>query len=187
MEYSLPKTVNINNREYAIRYDYRSILDILVMLNDPELSSGEKGLILLNIFYVDPATITDYDTAVKEAFRFIDGGREEIKGKSPRLVDWEQDLQYIISPVNRVLGKEIREENDLHWWTFLSAYMEIGGECLFSQIVSIRDKKSRGKKLEKYELEWLKKNRSIVEFKQKFTKDQTDLINQWTGGGDNNA
>ena len=71
----------------------------------------------------------------------------------------------------------------LHWWTFLSAYMEIGGDCLFSQIVSIRDKKARGKKLEKYEKDWLRRNSDLVEFKVKYSDEENELAREWMGGG----
>lgn len=179
----LPKTVLIDNKEYEIRYDFRAILDILIMLNDPDLSASDKGLGIISIFYVSPDGITDYGEAIKKCFEFIDMGETREKEKSPRLVDWEQDFQYIVAPVNRVLGREIRENADLHWWTFMSAYMEIGSECLFSQIVSIRDKKARGKKLEKYESEWLKRNKDLVYLKQHISEAEQAKINEWTGGG----
>lgn len=183
MNYSLPKSVFINGEEFKIRYDFKAILDILAMLNDPELSSAEKGSALITIFYTEPEKITDYSEAIKKCFEFIDCGTED-RGKSPKLVDWEQDFQYIVAPVNRVLGMEIRE-SDVHWWTFISAYMEIGSDCLFSQIVSIRDKQARGKKLEKSESEWLSRNRHLVAFKQRFTEEETNMISAWTGGGMN--
>ena len=47
----------------------------------------------------------------------------------------------------------------LHWWTFLGAYMEIG-ESLFSQILSVRMKKAKGKKLEDWEREFYKENKT---------------------------
>ena len=68
----------------------------------------------------------------------------------------------------------------LHWWTFLSAYMEIGGDCLFSQIVSIRDKQARKKKLEKHERDWLRRNGDLVRLKSQYTKEDEDLIKEWT-------
>ena len=58
------------------------------------------------------------------------------------LMDWEQDAPIIIPSVNRVLGKEIRALPYLHWWTFMGAYMEIG-ESLFSQVVSLRKKRTQ--------------------------------------------
>lgn len=190
MNYSLPKTVNIDGTEYAIRYDFRVILDILEMLNDPELDNADKAEALIIMFYVDPEKIRSPQKAVEACFSFIDQGKPQGR-KSPKLIDWEQDFDYIISPVNRVLGYECRaleynqEENTggLHWWTFLSAYMEIGSECLLSQIISIRDKRARGKTLEKHEREWYNRNRDLVELKHTYTAAEDELVNQWLGGG----
>ena len=37
MSYGLPKSVDIDGQEFAIRYDYRVILDIFEAMNDPDL------------------------------------------------------------------------------------------------------------------------------------------------------
>ena len=192
MNYYLPKTVTVGGEDLQIRYDFRVILEILEMLADPELEAAEKAEALITMFYVNPEQLTDAKEAVEQCYAFIDMG-EENNTKSPRLVDWEQDFNYIISPINRVLGREVREipydvENNtggLHWWTFMSAYMEIGGDCMFSQIVSIRDKKARGKKLEKHEKEWLRRNQHIVDFKRKYSEAENELAKEWMGGGKN--
>lgn len=191
MRYGLPKSVEIDGTEFDIRYDYRIILDIFEALNDPELDNQERAFAVLYMFYLDFDSIPDYSKAVKELFRFINGGKlEEDKKKITRLVDWEQDYQYIIAPVNRVLGYEIRsveydpETNTggVHWWTFLSAYTEIG-DCLFAQIVRIRDKKAKGKKLDKADQEFYKKNKDIVDIKARYTEAEDALVKMWTGSG----
>ena len=60
----------------------------------------------------------------------------------------------------------MRSEEYMHWWTFLGAYMEVG-ESTFSTIVSIRDKKRRGKKLEKWEEDYYKEHKNMVDLKTK--------------------
>lgn len=189
MGYGLPKSVEINGEEFPIRYDYRVILDIFEAINDPELNDGERALAVLQMFYPDFVKIKDYDMAIKECLKFINGGKEEtISKKQPRLVAWDQDFPYIVAPINRVLGYDIRSteydiENNtggLHWWTFLSAYMEIG-DCLFAQIVGIRDKKSKGKKLDKADQEFYRKNREIIDIKTHYTDAENDLVKAWTG------
>lgn len=186
MNFSLPKSVTIDGEEYAIRYDFRVILEIIVMLQDEELDGADKAEALLTMFYVDrfPA---DVNKAVDACFDFIDNS-DRPKRKQPRLTDWEQDFEYIIAPVNRVLGYETRavdydpqtNTGGVHWWTFLSAYMEIGGDCLYSQIVSIRDKQARKKKLEKSERDWLRRNGDLVRLKSRYTQTEEDLIKEWT-------
>ena len=190
MNLYLPHTVTIDNKEYRIRTDFRVILEIIEALNDPDLKNEEKAEALLTMFYIDlPKDLLE---AVKQAYRFIDMGKNETK-KRPKIMDWEQDFEYIIAPVNRVLGKEIRtipydyatDEGGLHWWTFMSAYMEIGGDCLYSQIIQMRDKVVRHKKLEKYEREWLTRNRDLVTIKTRYSDKDDEMLKRLLGGGKN--
>ena len=188
MNYSLPKKLTVCGVEYDIRYDLRCILDIISAMEDTELSNQEKAFVAVSIFYHDFSNMpyANYQEAVERCFWFINGGADRLKNSEKRLVCWEQDFQHILSAVNRVVGADVREipydeeENTggLHWWTFLTAYMEIG-ECLFSQIVRIRDLKSRGKKLDKAEEEWYRRNRHLVDFRQTFTEAEEEILSGW--------
>lgn len=179
MNYSLPTTVFIGDEEYSIRSDYRAILDILEALSDPELSDEDKIICIIEIFYEDVPVYDLWEEAVKECFKFINMDDGESPSKpAPRLMDWAQDFPYIVSPINKVIGKEIRSLDYLHWWTFLAAYYEIG-ECTFSQIVSIRSKKAKGRPLEKWEKEWYREHRDMVDFKTNYTEAEKDLLKRW--------
>lgn len=194
MNYGLPTTLPVGGREVPIRTDFRVALDIMEAMNDPELEESDKAVVALQLFYPQFDDVTDYDEAIKECFKFLDGGAETKRKGGARLVDWEQDFQHIISPVNRVLGYEARAvpykewydddgwhcEGGLHWWTFLSAYMEIGSDCMFSTIVSIRDKVKRHKKMNKEEREWYRRNRDLVDIKTHYTEAENDLEKEWT-------
>lgn len=189
MNYGLPTSVEIDGVDFAIRYDFRAILDIFEALNDPDLEQWERILAALQIFYIDFDQLTDYNTAAVECFKFINGGNEDdTKKKSPKLMDWEQDFPYIVAPVNRIIGKEIRsipydEETNtggLHWWTFLSAYTEIG-ECFFAQVVRIRDLKARGKTLDKSDREFYRRNRDVIDIKTRYSDAENELLSAWTG------
>lgn len=190
MGYGLPTSVEIGGESFAIRYDYRAVLEIFEALNDPELNDQERAYVMLQLFYVDFEALTNYDAAIAACFWFIDGGEEfENRKRGPRLVDWTMDFPRIVSPINRVLGYEIRAKmydpntntGGVHWWTFLAAYMEIG-DCLFAQIVGIREKKAKGKNLEKSDREFYRKNRDIIDFKTQYTMAEDDILKRWTGG-----
>ena len=75
--------------------------------------------------------------------------------------------------INRVAGKEIRQEENIHWWTFLGWFMEIG-ECTYSQVLSIRSKKAKGKNLEKWEQEFYSENRKIIDIQEKMTEEEKE-------------
>ena len=191
MRYDLPKSVVINGVEFKIRYDYRVILYLFEIINDPEIDDQERALAVLQNFYVDFEELMDYEAAIRECYWFINGGKyeENPKQKIVKVMDWSQDFQLIVAPINRVLGYEIRSQEydsntntgGVHWWTFLSAYQEIG-DCLFAQVVRIREKKARGKALDKSDRDFYRKNRDLVDIKVHYTEIKDELVKQWTGG-----
>lgn len=165
--YELPTTLTVGDREYAIRSDYRDILTVLASQKDEDLDSRMKALVLLKIMYPDWQDI-DKDhigDALKAAVDFIDCGYQDDGKPKPQLVDWEQDAKLIIPAINKIAGKEVRQEQYMHWWTFFSYYMEIG-ESLFSEVVNIRSKKAKGKKLEKYERDFYRDNKALVDIRK---------------------
>lgn len=181
MMYNLPKRLEVGGKEYDIRSDYRAVLDICTALSDPELSAQEKALVTLQIFYPDFESMDpeDYKEALEKCYWFVDcGDDDDTKQSAPKLMDWEQDFPYIIAPVNRVLGKEVRDIEYLHWWTFVSAYNEIG-DCTYAQIVRIRQKRAKGEKLDKEEAKWYRQNRRIIDFKMKFTDEDNNAFKEW--------
>lgn len=183
MIYTLPETVEIGSVEYLVRWDYRPILDICAALSDPELTEQERAFVVLSIFYPDFENIPQkhYQEAIDRCFWFINCGEDQQKKvKSPKVVDWEQDFNLMASPINRVLGYEIRSDKPLHWFTFMSAYQEIG-DCTFAQVVRIRDRKARGKSLDKQDREWYRRNRQLVDFKTTYTSAEEDLMKEWCG------
>lgn len=174
--WKLPTKLDINGKEWEIRTDYRVILDVIAALSDPDLDDTEKWLACLIILYIDFEKMpqSDYMEACKQAKNFIDMGLDnETKKVKPRTMDWEQDAQLIIPAVNKVLGKEVRAEEYMHWWTFLSAYMEIG-ECAFSHILNIRYKKANNKKLDKWEQEYMRDNPDLVKLKPKLSAEELE-------------
>lgn len=183
MMWDLPIAVEINGKQHQIRNkcDYRVVLDVICALNDNELTDEEKIKCALFIFYEDVSQIDDFETAIKEMFRIINGGEveEQTNDNKPRLMDWEHDFPVLVAPINRVLGYEVRSVDYLHFYTFLSAYYEIG-ECTFSTIVSIRSKRAKGKKLDKWELDYLREHRKMVELPQKLTSEEQELLDsEW--------
>lgn len=178
--WELPTSLSVGGVGFAIRTDYRVILDILVMFQDPEIEPDEKVWEMLKILYVDFDSIPDerYGEAAERASEFIDMGIEDDGKLSPRLMDWEQDASIIAPAVNGVMGRDVRAAEYIHWWTFLSAYMEIR-ESLFTEVVSIRRKLAKGKKLEKAEREFYRDNRALVNLKKKYTAEDEKILDSW--------
>lgn len=186
-KYKLKKSVEIGGKPYDIRCEYSVILDIFEALNDPDLNDNERACAALIMFYPDFEEIPaeNYQEALQQCFRYINGGKEEeTTKKQPKMVDWGQDFPYIVSAINRVIGYDVRDVDydcgsnigGVSWESFLSAYYEIGGDCLFSQIVRIREKLARNKKLDKGEREWYNKNRNLVDFKKTYSEAESEML-----------
>lgn len=177
----LPTRLDVCGESYAIRSDFRAVLDICAALEDPELDNQEKAFVALDILYEDFESIPleHYQEAITQCFWFINCGDTEEPVKTPKLMNWKQDFKLIVAPINRVTGTEIRSVEYMHWWTFIAAYYEIG-DCLFAQVVRIRDMKARGKKLDKADREFYRRNKSIVDIKTTYTTAEQDLLKEWT-------
>lgn len=177
----LPTSVEVGGQEYKIRSDFRAILDIFCVLNDPELDEQERAYATLDIFYPDFEHMPQehMQEAINRCMEFIEGdGPKSTNKKQPKMVDWEQDFPLIVAPINRVMGCEIRAAEYIHYYTFIAAYQEIG-ECTFSQVVSIRNKLARGKKLDKQDQEWYRRNRHLVDLERKYTQADDEVLGKW--------
>ena len=173
MEFGLPKSLEVNGREEPIRYEYMAVLDAISALNDPELENREKLFSFLYIIYenFEDFSPDDYEPAFNAAMEFVNNGVEEERRTNVKMVDFEQDYRIMIPAINRVAGREIREDYNIHWWTFLGWFMEIG-ECTYGTVLGIRRKKSEGKKLEKWEKEFYDKNKKMVDIRPKLTEEE---------------
>lgn len=169
--WELPTSLNVGGVDYAIRTDFRDILFILEHFSDPEYEADERALICLIVLYPDFDTmpIEHYQEAFDKGIEFIDAGMTKNTKARPSLVDWAQDAPLIVPAVNHVLGTEIRATQYLHWWSFISAYMEIK-DSLFSSVLTIRYKRAQHKKLDKQEQDFLKENRELIQIRHKDTQ-----------------
>lgn len=170
----LPKTIKVGEKEEPIRTDFRDILTIFTAFNDEELSLEEKMLVCLRIIYINMDDINPdlYYEAYEKAVAFININQSHYDCKDDfRLMDWEQDEQLIFAAVNKVAGTEVRLFDYMHWWTFMGYYMGIG-ESLFADVVNIRAKKHKHKKLDAHEIEFYKSNKEMVDLRTRYTKEE---------------
>ena len=172
--WELPETAEIGGQVYELNTDFRDILEILSYLNEPDHPEYLRWRIAIALFYEGEIPKENYIEAMQYLSAFISYGEADTK-PGPKLLDWEQDAYAIVADVNKVAGTEIRSLPYLHWWTFLSYFQAIG-EGQLSTIVSIRDKMRRGKKLEKWEQDYYRENKSRVDFKKKYSAE--DLVEQ---------
>lgn len=176
----LPTTLRIKERDAPIQTDFRRALIVMQAMDDPELSSIEKNYIMLDaIIGVENLRKDEYEEALKQVTWYLDGGRKyDDTIKHRKLMDWQQDEQMIFSAVNDVAHQETRAVPYMHWWTFLGYFNEIR-EGLFSQVLLIRQKQSKGKELDKAEKEFYAENKELIDLKKKLTKEEQEENDRW--------
>lgn len=166
----LPTYLEINGKQHRIlNTDYRNALIIFQALNDPNLTEQEKQWIMIDALVGrDNLNKKDIQAAALQCMWYLDGGKtyDDIKNRhDPKTMDWKQDEQLIFSAVNHVAGKELRTEKYIHWWTFLGYFNEIQ-DGLFSYVLAIRQKKAKGKKLDKGEMEYFNAHKEMIEIRE---------------------
>lgn len=192
----LPKTLTINGKSYRIRTDFRNILRIFEAFADKDLSDKEKMLVCLRRMFVDFSKLPydDYKEAYEQVYWFIGCGKPEEKRPPVRTFNWIKDEPLMFPAVNKAAGFEVRAVPYLHWWTFMGYFESIDAESLFGTVLSIRQKKARGKKLEKYEREFMQNNKALMALDVEEAKPRTaeeklldmfnDLIAEDSEGGE---
>lgn len=159
----LPTALEIGGQDYTINPDFRNVLTIFEAFSDDLLTDREKAYICLKRLYISGIPYKHVEEAIRKAYWFCDGGdMPKTKPDEIRTIDWKHDEQIIFPAVSKTMSiPDVRSLPYLHWWTFLGCFGEIG-EGLFSTVLSIRRKKSKGKKLEKYEQEFFKQNKELI-------------------------
>lgn len=178
--WKLPVTAEIGGKEYPIRADFRDIFEVLRFLTSPDYPNYARWPLAIGYFFEGTIPEEHQKEALDYLSEFIAYGALDAR-PGPKLLDWEQDAQIIVADINKVAGKEIRAENFIHWWTFLSYFYGIG-EGQLSTVVSIRAKKAKGKKLEKWEQEYYRENRKKIDFRTPDTKENEairEYFNKW--------
>ena len=167
----------VRGQEFAIRSDYRAVLDAISALRDPELSPQEQTLACLEILYPDWKRLPDLSAAAQAAMVFINCGKP-VEAAVPKtaLVDWDTDAAIMAPAVDKVLGYSCRRCAYLHWWEFIGAFGCIG-DGQFAQVISIRNKRLHGKKLDKAEQEFVRNNPDLVTLpKHKLTSEEEEFF-----------
>ena len=154
---------------YAIRSDYRDVLELLRWLNgqaDPALDQSERWYVAMRLFYPEFAALPQplWSDATQFLTEFLAAGRREQPRPGPALMDWQQDAPLIAAGISKAAGQDVRTLPYLHWWSFL-AWFDAIGEGSFATVVAIRDKLRRGKRLENWELDYYRTHRAVVELR----------------------
>lgn len=179
----LPTTLNVAGVECPIRYQFKPCLAIMQAFEDQELTNDEKILIMLDILYAEDEfgedTILE---AIDKAIWFLSqGNTQPVKEEKP-LSRLDKDEQLIFAAVNEVAHTDIRTDDNLHYWTYLSYMQAINSHSLFASIIRIREKRNKGIKLEPEEKKFYKEHKEMIDLQDPTEEDKAfvDFINSIT-------
>ena len=111
--------------------------------------------------------------AVTKAIRFIDCDQEyKTNTSDQRIFSFKKDAMYIFSGINATHHIDI-EENNIHWWKFMSLFMDMKPDCMFGELTYYRKRKNDGK-LTKEEKEQYKKIKDLVDLEDKVVTKQSE-------------
>lgn len=128
-----PETISADGRNYPILTDFRDWLKFSDMMNDKEISSGEKILMLSDWFLNPPECVSpelvraifDFYKAENLDFKPDFHGDSEVISVTPPVFDWKIDSKYVIGDFWRFYGIDLLSVKYMHWWKF---------RCLFSAL-----------------------------------------------------
>ena len=179
--WSLPTALPVGGEHIPIRADFRAVVQVLQCMDDESLPLFARWRKALRLFYCDPIDKEHRQEAMEQLAGFISCYQRAQPG--PKLMDWTQDAQLIVSQVNQLAGREVRQEAFLHWWTFLGWFHSLGPGP-FCQVVAIREKLRTGKKLDEEERKLLHTNPQMVRLPDSHrVKAEKAYLEKLLGGG----
>lgn len=164
----LPTKIKVNENVYDINYDYKTALKTLMAFEDDELTQSEKCYILLNNIYKQDIPGIDELEAISKAIKFLNLGVESESNsnkESPRVYSFSKDASYIYSGISQTHKVDLEKESNLHFWKFMSFFMDMTPECMFGELVYYRKRKQEGK-LTKDEKKQYEKIKDLVDLEK---------------------
>ena len=139
----LPQSAEIDGVEYKLNSDFRFGIYTMLAFEDNKLTLEEKVIVMLqNLFSELPNEVTP--EFLEKAQWFLNCGESSEEENNRRLYSFSKDASLIFAAFRQTHGIDLQNEN-LHWWTFLSLFMDLGSETSFCNLVGLRKRYYEGK------------------------------------------
>jgi hypothetical protein len=137
-----PTTIEIEGQEHEVNWDFRTCLRVILAFEDLELTMIEKTAVMLELLYKDrPDNI---QLAIEKGIAFLDGGIEHDPTSSgARIFSFQKDSRLVMAGFRQTYQMDLQVV-DLHWWTFLTLFMDLGPDTTFSNLVNLRKRVKDG-------------------------------------------
>lgn len=110
---TLPDSVLENGSVFSINTDFRIILRILRLLQDPEVLEADKHRIFLRLFFCENVPENPY-----AAFDWFVSCGVPSNGSGDHDFDFEQDASEIYSAFMQLYRIDLLDCPPMHWWKF---------------------------------------------------------------------
>ncbi|MDJ0305393.1 bacteriophage Gp15 family protein [Dehalobacter sp.] len=177
----LPTAVEIDDVVYDLDTDFRTCLNIILAFEDPELTSYEKQMVMLELLYKEiPENINE---ACRLGVKFLDCGEdpeteETHSDGAGRLYSFNQDAKYIYSAIKQSHGVDLEIVDYLHWWKFCYMFLDLREDCFFHRLIHLRRQKNLGK-LTKEEKELYYRIQDIVDVPEVRTTEEQIVASEF--------
>ena len=162
----LPTSVLIDGAAVNINTDFRVCLRMIRAFDDERLTEHEKLTVLVSLLYPDIPGNTAL--AIRQGLKFLNRGSEldEANARQLKVYSFEKDSAYIYSAFKSTFNIDLNTVEYLHWWTFRSLFADLGKDCFFNTLVSLRSRKNSGK-LTNEEKEFVTRNSELIDLAER--------------------
>lgn len=162
----MPQAVMIDGRAVPINTDFRVCLKAIQALEDERLMEHEKLTVLLTLLY--PEQPKDTALAIKQGLKFLNLGEETdtAKLKQQQVYSLTKDSAYIYTAFKSTFNIDLNSVEYLHWWKFRSLFADLGRDCFFNTLISLRSRQHSGK-LTDSEKEFIRKNPELLSLSER--------------------
>lgn len=146
-----PESVTVNEREYPINSDYKTVLSYLRLYRDETMSNEDKFSWALALFYgntVEGQLLCSLDPNDVEALYsyiavFVNCGEEpeqdEKKKTEEPALDLLVDSGRIFAAFYQIYGINLRKAS-IHWWVFMDLLQGLPKGTRLADVIDIRTK-----------------------------------------------
>ena len=178
----LPSSVEIDNKKYEINSDFRTSIIFSQLMEEDNIDQTKKVEIGLRLFY--PEIPHDITEAVEKIQWFYGCGKEikraKIKGKgvNKRILDYEEDADYIYSAFMSQYKIDLQDIEYLHWWKFQSLFNGLKNDNKICEIMKYRSIDLSQIK-DKEERKFYKDMQELYKLDEKINKADLEALNKW--------
>lgn len=142
----LPTSVLINGVEYPIRSNFRTMIRLEELLQDPDVDEQDRVWLALRLFYHEIPE--NMEKAVEQLLWFYRCDKQEnlyqkkarkrkVK-RTDRIYDFQYDDDYIYAAFMSQYHLDLHEVEYLHWWKFRAMFNSLNDDTQFVKIMEYR-------------------------------------------------